>query len=68
MGDNRQISGSPDSQRINIEQEYEVRYWTKELGVSPQQLREAVRAAGTSADAVRTHLKRAAKRSRDNPQ
>lgn len=68
MGDNRQISGSPDSLRINVEQEYEDRYWTKELDVSPQQLREAVQAAGTSADAVKTHLKRTAKRARNGPQ
>jgi len=57
MSDNRQISGSPDSQRININQDYEVRYWTRALGVTAETLRKAVAAAGTSADAVRKYLK-----------
>jgi hypothetical protein len=56
MADNTQRSGSPDSRRINMDQEHEVRYWTKELGVTPERLREAVQAAGTSVDAVKKHL------------
>jgi hypothetical protein len=56
MADNTQRTGSPDSKRINLEQDYEVRYWSKELGVTPERLREAVKAAGTSVEAVRKHL------------
>ena len=46
----------PDRRRINIEQAYEVKYWSKEFGVSKEQLEEAVLAAGDHADQVRKHL------------
>jgi len=54
--DNKQAVGSPDRDRINIHENYEVEYWTKALGVSAEELKKAVAAAGTSADAVRKHL------------
>ena len=56
--DNKNNTGSPDRDRINIHENYEVEYWTKTLGVSADELRKAVEAAGTSADAVRNHLKK----------
>jgi len=56
--DNKNNTGSPDRDRINIHENYEVEYWTKTLGVSAEQLRKAVEEAGTSADAVRNHLKK----------
>jgi len=34
-----------------------VRYWTKELGVSPEELEEAVKSVGNSAQKVRDHLR-----------
>jgi CRISPR/Cas system-associated endonuclease Cas3-HD len=42
-----------DRSRINIDEPYEVRYWTEALSVSEAKLREAVITVGTSADAVR---------------
>jgi hypothetical protein len=45
-----------DRSRINVDEPYEVRYWTEALGVSEAKLREAVIAVGTSADAVRRYL------------
>jgi hypothetical protein len=45
-----------DRSRVNIDEPYEVRYWTQALGVSEAKLREAVVAVGTSADAVRRYL------------
>jgi Protein of unknown function (DUF3606) len=56
MADNPQRAGSPDMRQINIDQEHEVRYWTKVLGIKPERLREAVKAAGTSVEAVRKYL------------
>ena len=56
MADDKNNTGSPDRDRINLNEDYEVRYWTSELGISAEQLREAVEAAGPSADAVRRHL------------
>lgn len=56
--DNKNNVGSPDRDRINIHENYEVEYWTKTLGISAEELRKAVKAAGTSADAVRKHIKK----------
>jgi len=56
--DNKNNVGTPDRDRINIHENYEVEYWTKTLGISAEELRKAVEAAGTSADAVRKHIKK----------
>jgi hypothetical protein len=45
-----------DRSRVNVNETHELRYWTKELGVTEAQLRAAVAAAGTSAQAVRSYL------------
>jgi hypothetical protein len=47
---------TPDTRRIDIDQEHDVRYWTKVLGIKPERLREVVQTAGTSVEAVRKHL------------
>jgi hypothetical protein len=57
MSDNLQKAGQQDRSRINVNEEWEVRYWTEALGVSRQELERAVAAVGVSADAVRAHLK-----------
>lgn len=54
--DDRTKTGSPDSKRINIREEHEMVYWTKEFGVNRDKLKEAVEAVGTSAGAVREYL------------
>ncbi|EIT71903.1 MULTISPECIES: DUF3606 domain-containing protein [Hydrocarboniphaga] len=56
MTDNPQLRNSPDSKRINVNEAHEVSYWTKALGVSERQLRDAVEKVGTSAEAVRKAL------------
>lgn len=56
MADDKQSVGSPDRDRISLSEDYEIRNWTESLGVSEQELREAVDAVGTSADAVRAYL------------
>jgi len=56
MPDSTESRGPADASQINVNEDYEVRYWTKTLGVSEQELRDAVKAAGVSADAVRKHL------------
>lgn len=58
MSDNTKNVGSPDRDRISLSEDYEVRDWTKSLGVSEERLREAVEAVGNSADKVREYLKR----------
>ena len=56
MSDNKQDRGPQDASRINIHEEYEVRYWTKTLGVSKDELEAVVKKVGTGADAVRKKL------------
>ena len=59
MSDNLKDRGPQDRSRISVSEEWELRYWTKELGVSEEQLREAVQKVGPSAEAVRRELKAA---------
>ncbi|TWI61125.1 helix-turn-helix protein [Pseudoduganella lurida] len=47
-----------DRSRINIHESWEMRYWTKELAITPEQLVEAVQAAGPVVSAVRGYLAR----------
>ena len=57
MSDDKTKKGPQDRSRINLDEKYEVDYWTKKLGVSEAELRHAVRNVGSSADAVREHMK-----------
>ena len=43
---------------INVNEGFELRYWAKQLGVSLQQLKAAVRKVGSETDLVRSELKR----------
>jgi hypothetical protein len=56
MADDPDHRGPQDRMRIDIDQEHEVRYWTRELGVNENHLREAIREVGPMADRVRQHL------------
>ena len=56
MADDKNEVGAADRARISLREDYEVRDWTKALGVSEQELREAVDAVGNSVDAVRAYL------------
>ncbi len=59
MADDKTTRGSPDRDRISIEEKYELRQWSKALGVSvsKEELVAAVRAVGNSAEKVRQHLR-----------
>lgn len=54
--DNKQNTGSPDRDRINVNEDYELQYWSDKFGVSRDELKEAVKAAGTSVEAVQKQL------------
>ena len=56
MADDKKKTGNPDRSRININEDYEVKDWSKKFGVSADQLIEAVRAAGTNAEDVEAYL------------
>jgi 3-oxoacyl-[acyl-carrier-protein] synthase III len=54
--DNLTKKEQSDRSQINMHQDFEVKYWTKELGVSKEQLQNAVDKVGNSAAAVRKEL------------
>jgi hypothetical protein len=56
MADDKSKPGRPDRDRINVNEEYELRDWSRSLGVSPEELKRAVAQVGDRADAVRQHL------------
>jgi len=55
--DNKTNTGKADESRININESYELQYWSEKLNVSRDQLREAVEAVGPSAEKVTEYLK-----------
>lgn len=57
MADDKTKTGGQDRTRINVNEDYEVQYWTKKFGVTAEQLKAAVKDAGTNAAAVEAHLK-----------
>ncbi|WP_313335001.1 DUF3606 domain-containing protein [Comamonas sp.] len=61
MSDDKTKPGGQDRTRINVNEDYELRDWSKKFNVSPEQLKAAVQAVGTSAAAVEQHLKQSQK-------
>ena len=57
MSDDKTKVGGQDRTRINVNEDYELRDWSKKFGVTPEQLKQAVQAVGTEAAAVEAHLK-----------
>jgi hypothetical protein len=57
MADDKTKAGGQGRNRINLNQDYEVRDWAKSLGVTEDELRKAV-AVGNQADKVRAYLKK----------
>jgi len=55
MSDDTKKTGL-DRKLNSLEEDYEVRDWTKNLGCTPAELREAVKAVGNSAEKVREYL------------
>jgi hypothetical protein len=56
MVDDLKNRGPADRARVNVNEPWEVRWWCQEFGCTEQQLRDAVRKVGVSADAVRREL------------
>jgi hypothetical protein len=57
MADDPSKRGPQDRSRISTSEDYEVRYWSRKFGVSPEQLKTAVKKVGNSAKAVEKELK-----------
>jgi hypothetical protein len=60
MADDKTKKGPQDRSRINVSEDYEVRYWSEKFGVTADELRAAVKKVGNSAKAVEEELKRVA--------
>ena len=58
MSDDKQQRAPQDASRINMNEDYEVQYWTKKFGVSRNELQRAVDRADVSANAVAQALEK----------
>ena len=47
---------APDYWRIDLSAPWQVRFWTREFGVTEEQLRQALAEAGDNVGTVRTYL------------
>jgi hypothetical protein len=56
MTDDKTKRGGQDRERINIHEDYEVRYWSEKFGITAEQLRGAVAHAGVMAADVEQYL------------
>lgn len=56
MADDKSNTGGQDRARINVNEDYELRDWSKSLGVTPEELKKAVQKVGPMADDVRKEL------------
>ncbi|MBV7485812.1 DUF3606 domain-containing protein [Bordetella sp. BOR01] len=56
MNDNLHDRGPRDRSRVNIDEEWERHYWSQELGITVEQLQEAVHQVGPSVENVQAYL------------
>ena len=56
MADDKKKTGTADRSKISVSQDHEIRYWTKHLDVSRDELQRAIEKVGNSAAAVRKQL------------
>ena len=57
MSDDLSKRGGQDRTRIDVSEDYELQDWAKKFGVSKEQVKEAVKAAGDRAADVEKYLK-----------
>ena len=58
MADDTQQRGGQDRTRIDVNEDYELRDWSQKFGVTPERLKEAVKAVGDQASKVEAYLGR----------
>lgn len=54
--DDLKKKGQQDRSKINLSEDHEVKYWTKHLGVSREELERVIGKVGNAAAAVRKEL------------
>jgi hypothetical protein len=56
MPDDKTKTGPADDKRVNVHEDYELRYWSGKFGVTPEKLKDAVRKVGPMVDDVKKEL------------
>lgn len=56
MSDDLSKRRPQDATKVNVNESWELDYWSKEFGVTKERLKEAVKAVGTSVAAVKKYL------------
>ena len=57
MADDLTNRGPRDRNRVDVNEDWELRYWTKKFGCTSTELRNAVQAVGLMADKVEAYVK-----------
>lgn len=57
MSDNKNVQDGRDRSRVDANESYELSYVEKKLGVSRDQVRQAIAAVGSNRDKVEEYLK-----------
>jgi hypothetical protein len=57
MSDDETKTALQDAKRVNVNEEYEVAYWSKRLATTPERLGAAVKKVGVMVDDVEKELK-----------
>jgi hypothetical protein len=52
MSDDKMNRGEPDRSRINLNEDYEVSYWSERFGITKEQLKKAVEKVGNSPEDI----------------
>ena len=56
MSDDKRKHGESDRSRVNMSEEYDVKYWMQHLGVTKDELQKVVDRVGTSVKDVEKEL------------
>ena len=56
MADDRSLRGGQDRTRVNMDQDYEAKYWANKWGVSQEELRAAVAQVGPMVSDLERHF------------
>lgn len=56
MSDDLSEKRPQDATKVNVNESWELEYWSKKFGVTKDQLKNAVKAVGVSAAAVKKYL------------
>jgi hypothetical protein len=58
MTDDLSKKAPQDKSKVNVNESWEMKWWTKALNTTEEKLKDAVKTVGTSVEAIRNHLKK----------